>query len=260
SSTAYPRATISHGFHRQDQQFQLDSGPPWIHSSNGAGSAADASPGRHSQARSGTPSSATVVTSTTEPGSSSTRPGLGRNTGCRSAGRGVGGNTGCWSAADGSSRTGSGGLSTADRSAYSAEPSWATARSLYAPDAVNRVTDPSARSNRNAGRWPWSSATKNTAALSAENASPCGQNGNAGVASRPSPVSRSISHSVQRAGSSYVVRPSRTQASQRPSGENAGSRKSPSPSSTTSRRSPSAVPATTTVCRWPSGPSGTFQR
>ena len=38
SSTAYPAATINHGFHRQCQAFQLANGPPWIHSNSGAGS------------------------------------------------------------------------------------------------------------------------------------------------------------------------------------------------------------------------------
>ncbi len=69
SSTAYPRAAISHGFHRQDQVFQLDSGPPCTHSSSGAGASAAAAAGSTSQARSAAPSLAVVAISVSQPGS-----------------------------------------------------------------------------------------------------------------------------------------------------------------------------------------------
>lgn len=64
-----------HGFHRQDQSFQLDSGPPWIHSRNGAGFSAEAPRGSTSQARIVAPSSAVAVTSVRVPGSSGTGTG-----------------------------------------------------------------------------------------------------------------------------------------------------------------------------------------
>ena len=68
SSTAYPQAAASHGFHRHDQAFQEPNGPPWIHSRNGAGDSAEAPSGSTNQARSGEPSSAVAVTSVREPG------------------------------------------------------------------------------------------------------------------------------------------------------------------------------------------------
>ena len=69
---------MTHGFHRQCQPFQLLSGPPWIHSSSGAGAVADAPSGSTSQARSGVPSAAVAVTSVSVPGSGGRRrPGSG---------------------------------------------------------------------------------------------------------------------------------------------------------------------------------------
>ena len=67
-----------HGFHRQCQPFQLFSGPPWTHSSSGAGVVAVAPSGSTSQARSGVPSSAVVVTSVRLPGSAGAGGGRGQ--------------------------------------------------------------------------------------------------------------------------------------------------------------------------------------
>ena len=75
SRTAYPRAAISHGFHRHCHAFQLLSGPPWTHSSSGAGESADAPSGSTSHDRSAVPSSAVAVTSVRRAGQ---RRGLGR--------------------------------------------------------------------------------------------------------------------------------------------------------------------------------------
>ena len=108
SSTAYPRAAISHGFHRHDQEFQLDMGPPCTHSTSGAGSCAEAVAGSTSQLRMRAPSSAAVSISSSRPGSSSGLPGLGSRSGF------------CPPAAP--SRTGTGGSSGDERSANSQPP------------------------------------------------------------------------------------------------------------------------------------------
>ena len=94
---------MTHGLHRQDQPFQLLSGPPWIHSSSGRGAVAEAPSGSTSQARSGVPSAAVAVTSVSVPGSAA------RGAGC--------GSSRVLAGAVGSSRTGAGGASTAARSA-----------------------------------------------------------------------------------------------------------------------------------------------
>ncbi len=69
SSTAYPWATAIHGFQRHDHAFHDASGPPWIHSSSGAGRAPDVPEGRASHARTREPSSAVVSISVRVPGS-----------------------------------------------------------------------------------------------------------------------------------------------------------------------------------------------
>ena len=111
SSTAYPRAAISHGFHRQDQVFQLDSGPPCTHSNSGAGLSAAAAAGSTSQARSTAPSLAVVTISVSEPGSGGGPAGPASQSGSPG-----------WLA---SSRTAAGGLPTAARNAYTERPSGA---------------------------------------------------------------------------------------------------------------------------------------
>src|ERR1700761_7450232 len=116
SSTAYPRAASSHGFHRQDQEFQLDMGPPWTHSSSGAGLAPEAPRGRTSQLGIGVPSSAAASISVRWPGSVSGLPGLASR-------------AGFWPSAA-SSRTGVGGSSTDERSAYTYRPSGDGLRSV----------------------------------------------------------------------------------------------------------------------------------
>ena len=115
-----------HGFHRQCQPFQLLSGPPWIHSSSGAGVVAAAPSGSTSQARRGVPS-----------------VGGGGDLGeaCRAArAPAAGGGSGTGTPGSGPSRTGAGGASTALRSAYTV-PSGPTTGSVYAPSSsVSRVT------------------------------------------------------------------------------------------------------------------------
>ena len=100
-STAQPCATATHGFHRQLQALNEENGPPWIHSISGAGPSPSA--GRQSQPRTVAPSTS-VATSVSRPGGAGT-------------GAGVGSATGCWSSAAVSSRTGTGGASTVERSA-----------------------------------------------------------------------------------------------------------------------------------------------
>ena len=91
-------------------------GPPCTHSSSGAGSCAEAFAGSTSQLRMRTPSSAAVSISSSRPGSASGLPGLGSRSGF------------CPSAA--SSRTGTGGSSSAERSANRQRPSGAGHRSV----------------------------------------------------------------------------------------------------------------------------------
>ncbi len=79
-------------------------GPPWTHSTSGAGSATDADRGSTSQLRIGVPSSAAASISVRWPGRLSGAPGLASR-------------AGFWPSAA-SSRTGVGGSSTDDRSAY----------------------------------------------------------------------------------------------------------------------------------------------
>ena len=111
SSTAYPRAAISHGFHRQDQVFQLDSGPPCTHSRSGAGDCAAAPSGSTSQARIGVPSLARASTSASRPGRSGAPAGPASQPGSPGS--------------LASSRTAAGGASTAARNAYTQLPSGA---------------------------------------------------------------------------------------------------------------------------------------
>ena len=85
-------------------------GPPWTHSSSGAGRCSEADAGSASQPRMTAPSSAAASTSVSRPGSSTWPPGLGRACG------GLPGRVR-------SIRTGPGGLSTAARSAYRNRPS-----------------------------------------------------------------------------------------------------------------------------------------
>ena len=54
---------MTHGHQRQDHEFQLISGPPWIHSSSGAGASAEAPSGRTSQDCTRLPSAAVASTS-----------------------------------------------------------------------------------------------------------------------------------------------------------------------------------------------------
>jgi len=68
---------MSQGFHRQCQAFQEAIGPPWIQTSSGAGSAAEASAGSASQEWIGVPSAAVAVISSTRPGTSTGTPGVG---------------------------------------------------------------------------------------------------------------------------------------------------------------------------------------
>ena len=88
-------------------------------------------------------------------------------------------------AAAASSRTGAGGASQADRSAYTQRPSGDGHSCSYAASSVvSRVTTPLARSTRNTGRRPWSSAVKKTEPESADQAA------SSGLRSRPSSTSR----------------------------------------------------------------------
>src|SRR5271156_2296511 len=143
---------MSHGFHRQDQAFQLLIGPPCTQSSSGAGRSGDAPSGSTSQARTLWPSSAAARTSPSRPGTASGAPGLTRAAGPAAPVSGLR-----------SIRTGVGGESTAERSAYRYRPSGAGFRSVYAPSSpVTRVTWPSVGSTRNTGRRPPASAGEET--------------------------------------------------------------------------------------------------
>src|SRR5579859_1449369 len=155
---------MSHGFHRQAQEFQLLIGPPCTQSTSGAGWSADAASGSTSQDRIGWPSSAVASTSSSRPGRVSGVPGQARATGSASG-----------AAGSRSILTGVGGESTAARSAYRYRPSGAGFRSLYAPSSrVTRVTSPVTMSTRNTGRRPSSSAAKYTARESWDQADSAG--------------------------------------------------------------------------------------
>ena len=91
------------GFQRQDQPFQEWTGPPCTHSSSGNGPSPS---GSTSQDRSGLPSSAVAVTSSSRPG------------GAGAVGRSLQEHRRLVGALDRSSRTGAGALSTASRRAY----------------------------------------------------------------------------------------------------------------------------------------------
>src|SRR5689334_4301062 len=153
---------MSHGFHRHDQLFQLLIGPPCTQSRSGAGWSAVAPSGSTSQARTGWPSSAVAVTSSSRPGSVTGTPGQSSAPGSAPVVR--------------SMRTGVGGESTAARSAYRYRPSGSGFRSVYAPSsAVTRVTSPLPISTRNTGHRPPSSAVRYSALESGAQASPFGQ-------------------------------------------------------------------------------------
>ncbi len=174
SSTAYPRDTASHGFQRQLHAFHDPSGPPWIHSSSGAGSSAEADSGRQSQARRGVPSSAVAVTSSTRPGTT------GSGTGPRST-------TGCWCGVRGSRRTGAGGADTVARRAYTCSPSGLAHRSEYAASSpVSCVTSPEATSTRNTGARPSESAVTSSAVPSGVQVGRPGQRSQPGATRRTS--------------------------------------------------------------------------
>ncbi len=92
-------------------------GPPWTHSTSGAGESAEAPSGSTSQERTVLPSATTVEISVRVPGTEAMAPGA------RSR-------SGSWSAPVVANRTGCGGWSTELRSAYSALPSRLTTTSL----------------------------------------------------------------------------------------------------------------------------------
>ena len=132
SSTAYPRATRIHGFHRHDHAFHEPSGPPWIHSSSGAFWSALAPSGSASHARTRRPSCVVVSTSVSVPGSSGVAAGL-ISAVVAPVARSI--------------RTGCDGASYDDRSAYATRPSGLTDTSVnVASSLVTRVTSSDSRS------------------------------------------------------------------------------------------------------------------
>ncbi|MFD0328065.1 hypothetical protein ACFQZC_07125 [Streptacidiphilus monticola] len=174
---------------------------------------ADAPSGSTSQARSGVPSWAVVCTSARLPGSSPTPPGAGST-------------AGSWSAAAASRRTGVGGASTVARSANSVDPSGETVRSVYAPVAVSRVSEPSAVSSRKTGERPSWSAAKNTTGAPGAGETTCGpgQASKPGSRSRPASCSSvaETSQSVKSCEASQVLSAPRFSTSERLSAVNTG--------------------------------------
>ncbi|MDQ1179650.1 hypothetical protein QE397_001105 [Rhodococcus sp. SORGH_AS 301] len=115
SRTANPWATSIHGFQRHDQAFHDPSGPPCAHSTSGAGQSADVPVGRANQARTRTPSSAVVSTSSRVPGS---------------AGVAAGDRSSVTAPSTSVIRTGCGGTRYDERSAWTTSPSGAGRRSV----------------------------------------------------------------------------------------------------------------------------------
>src|SRR5579859_1330906 len=80
---------MSHGFHRHDHAFQLNTGPPCTHSSSGAWAVSDAPSGSTSQPLITVPSAAAADTSSTRPGTSSASDGPGSAAGAPAARQGA---------------------------------------------------------------------------------------------------------------------------------------------------------------------------
>ena len=163
---------MSQGFHRQDQEFQLDIGPPWTHRTSGAGFSALAPSGSTSQLLMFVPSATVVATSVIVPGTRISPPGLGSSTGCPGPD-------------PSGTRTGAGGESIADRSAYRQLPSGAGHRLSYAASsAVTRTGWPPSTPTRKTGRRPLSSAVKYTERASGAQATSSGHRSNPASKSR----------------------------------------------------------------------------
>src|SRR6185437_13729211 len=205
--------------------------------------------GSTSQARTGWPSSAVAVTSSSRPGSVTGTPGQSSAPGSAPVVR--------------SMRTGVGGESTAARSAYRYRPSGSGFRSVYAPSSgVTRVTSPLPTSTRNTGHRPPSSAVTYSALESGAQASPFGQRSQPASRSRPGPEASAASASsrttVRSTGRWPVACRSRRQAMYRPSGETRGFSKSYSGTDSSTRRLPLATSIATSSQR--DSPAGSHIR